>query len=467
MINLFKDVLMLSLLGSFVIVLVIVLRFIMRKVPKTFAYFLWFIPLIRLVTLSGFTSKFNVMNGLPQKVLNVAPETIDKITNFQSYTVVKESTPNFFQLLSFIWILGVCLIITYTIIKYLKLNNSLKNSINLSENIYISDEISFPFTIGIFKSKIYIPTIDDSQEYQYIMEHESTHLKRKDNIIKLVWFLVACVHWFNPIVWFAYKLMILDMEMSCDEHVVKSLNLDCKKKYSCSLVKYSCHQKLDNAILFSDSSVKVRVKNILKYHKASKRVVTLSICIFVFALFIGLSNPLAQKVDNNEGNQSNINNDFQKVDDENPINTNVVSTESPALQSKAISHMSDDYVLTEDEFIFPLSFENIEMTYGCYPEHIAIDLNADEGTQILAIADGNVIISEFDDNLGNYIKIEYANGYTSLYANCSELKVSSGDKVSKGDIVALVGNAGKSTGAHLHFEVTKDDELINPLDLYQ
>ena len=466
MINIFKDVLLLSLLGNLIIILVILIRFAMKKAPKTFSYLLWFIPLIRLVTLSGFTSKFNIMNDIQQKVLNVAPATIDVITNLQTYTVVKDNSIDYFQLISIIWVIGVGLIVLYNIINYLKLNYILKNSINIRENIYLSEDITFPFTIGVFKSKIYIPTIVDEQEYNYIIKHEKTHLKRKDNIIKLVWFLVACVHWFNPLVWIAYKLMILDMEMSCDENVIKTLNLECKKKYSSSLVKYSYHQNLSNAILFSDSSVKIRVKNILRYHKSSKRIVALSIFMFGFALFMGLSNPLAQKINDNEGNNSNINTSLPKVENtENPTNTS--STKSPSIESKVIIDVTNEYTLKESEFIFPLNIENIEISYGCYTDHVAIDIVSDEGTEILAIADGIVIHTEFDEKLGNYIEIEYANGYTSLYANCSEVKLNVGDAVSEGDVVALVGNTGQSTGAHLHFEVTKDEELINPLDLYQ
>jgi beta-lactamase regulating signal transducer with metallopeptidase domain len=150
-----------------------------------------------------------------------------------------------------------------------------------------------PFVLGLLRPKIYLPVGFNDKERSYILLHEQTHINRKDHIIKMLAFLVLSVHWFNPFVWIAFMLMSMDMELSCDERVLKEMNEDIKKPYANSLLSLATRRHILNGspLAFGEGNVKGRIKNVLNYKKPRFWVIVLA-AIIAIAVGIGLlANP--------------------------------------------------------------------------------------------------------------------------------------------------------------------------------
>lgn len=152
-----------------------------------------------------------------------------------------------------------------------------------------------PFVFGIVRPRIYLPAHIQAEERKFVLEHERVHILRRDYLIKIVAWGTLCLHWFNPAVWLAYKLMEKDMEMSCDEAVIRKLGYDVRKDYSGALLSLSCDRmKLSGCpIAFGEGAVKSRIQNILSYHKKTVAAMVFAAVLLVAAV-IGLSmNPVS------------------------------------------------------------------------------------------------------------------------------------------------------------------------------
>ena len=192
-----------------------------------------------------------------------------------------------------IWILGILVLIIYSIVSTLKLSKRLKSRNLIRDNIYESNSIEIPFVFGIIKPKIYLPLGLCQNERTYIIKHEETHIKRFDHIIKFFSFLIASITWFNPLVWIAFILMSKDMELSCDERVIKEMGNNIKKDYSTSLLSLSSSRRIigGSPLAFGGKNTKGRIKNILNYKKAGFWVSLLGVIIIILASIGLLSNP--------------------------------------------------------------------------------------------------------------------------------------------------------------------------------
>ena len=188
------------------------------------------------------------------------------------------------------------------------LKKQLKNSDLIEENIFEVKNLKTPFVLGVIKPKIYLPPGINAEEKKYILLHEQTHIQRKDHVIKILAFFILSIHWFNPLVWIAFILMSTDMELSCDERVLKEMNEDIKKPYANSLLSLAAERHILNGspLAFSEGNVKGRIKNVLNYKKPRFWVVVIAI-ILVVGVTIGCStNPI------NTAKPSNPN-DIEKI----------------------------------------------------------------------------------------------------------------------------------------------------------
>lgn len=175
------------------------------------------------------------------------------------------------------------------------LKRHLKNPQLVTQNIYEVENLKTPFVIGFIKPKIYLPVNLGIEERSYILLHEQTHINRKDHIIKIFAFIILSIHWFNPLVWIAFKLNSTDMELSCDERVLKKMSNDLKKPYATSLLSLAVGRNILNGspIAFGEGNLKERIKNVLNYKKPKFRILIISIVI-VTVVGIGLiANPKA------------------------------------------------------------------------------------------------------------------------------------------------------------------------------
>ena len=273
-----------------IFLVILAARFVLHRfAPKKYAYFLWAIILFRLLCPITIESPVSVVNErvssgevlehfMEQEVAVTAPsQTIqnDTINNSIENTpqIEQQATPtvetSIIPAVSVIWICGSVVLISYSIISLIKLRKKLEVSIPVRDNIYLADYIDTPFVLGLFNTKIYLPSSLSEKEQDYIVRHEQYHLKRKDHIIKFAAFLALCVHWMNPLVWCAFVLASKDMEMSCDEAVLKEMGVDIREEYSSSLLNMATGKTriVMTPLAFGEGDTSSRIKNVLKWKK--------------------------------------------------------------------------------------------------------------------------------------------------------------------------------------------------------
>ncbi|MDE6664325.1 MAG: M56 family metallopeptidase [Lachnospiraceae bacterium] len=326
----FIKILNMSFTASYCIISVIVLRFLLRKQAKIFSYLLWSVVLFRLICPFSISSTYSLLrvdtdiisqenidrwaaadlnqNNMEDDDIPTLPTQIntdniqDSFFNFN--TDMQEMSRNTwineaFVVASWIWAAGMALLILYSIVATLRMRYSLKNAIYIEKNIYEAEGIDTPFVFGIVRPRIYIPAYINEDERKYVLTHEEIHIVRRDYLIKILAYLVVCLHWFNPLVWVAFVLMENDMEMSCDEAVLKKLGEGVKKEYSRSLLSLSVERKLfqGSPLAFGEGNVKGRIQNILGYHKRAFITVVLAVAILIIVSVGLILNPAGDNVD--------------------------------------------------------------------------------------------------------------------------------------------------------------------------
>jgi len=311
--SIFKEFLQMSLTAVPIVLFVILIRFFLMRTPKIFSYALWAVVLFRLLCPVSFTSDFSFIGILEHSVAEgsafenrVAAE--EEVTpqvhhnelpgDFFANTTIpptighdtEKPSVSFYDIAFYVWVSGVFSIACYSLVSYVRLKKALAISMPISSNIYIADRISTPFVMGIFKPRIYLPSNIPQSESGYIISHEQHHISRKDHIIKLIAFSALCLHWFNPAVWVAFSLAMRDMEMSCDEAVLKKLGKSERADYSQALLSLSTQKQRfsPSPIAFGEGNTKTRVKNIMKYRRPTVFIVLAAIILCIATiLFLG------------------------------------------------------------------------------------------------------------------------------------------------------------------------------------
>lgn len=306
--KIFLQILNMSFTASFVIILVLIARLFLKKSPKVLSYALWGVVLFRLICPFSFESIFSLLpaktNPISQDIVYEAIPTIDTGIPAINHTVnqlLPAATPaasvNPLQIWVFIgsavWLLGMAVLLIYSIVSLAKLQKRLKNAVHDKDNIYLAKQLDTPFVMGIICPKIYLPTSLTGEEKRYILLHEQMHIKRFDHLLKIVSFFVLSLHWFNPLVWITFFISGKDMEMSCDEAVIKRLGSDVKKEYSSSLLNLATGRRIigGSPLAFGEGDTKGRIKNVLNYKKPAFWMVVIAVFVVV-ALCLGLmANP--------------------------------------------------------------------------------------------------------------------------------------------------------------------------------
>ena len=235
--ELFLTVLNMSLTASYVIIFVILIRLLLKKAPKVISYALWGVVAFRLIIPFSFESMFSLMprntNPVPiphdiiyqqSPQINSGIEVVDSFVSQSLPAPAIGASVNplqiFVEIGAYIWVLGIIALLIYSLVSILILKRRLKSAQLVEKDVFEAKNLKTPFVLGLFRPKIYIPSGLSADEKSYIILHEQTHIRRFDHMVKMVTFLILCIHWFNPLVWVAFLLMSTDMEMSCDVRVV-------------------------------------------------------------------------------------------------------------------------------------------------------------------------------------------------------------------------------------------------------
>lgn len=275
-----------SITASYLVAAVLVLRLILKRSPKWIRVALWGLVGLRLVLPFSFESVLSLIPStepLPQEFLYAATPRVQTgipyVNNMLNPVIAQSLAPaeltsaNPTQIWSFIfsqlWILGVVIMGLYALISYLIVRRRVRPSIRVTGNLYLCDSIETPFILGIGKPRIYLPSSLDQTTADHVLAHELAHLKRRDHWWKPLGFLLLTVYWFNPVMWLAYILLCRDIEMACDERVIREMDAMEKKAYSRALLQCSVPRHMIAAcpLAFGEVGVKTRIKSVLNYKK--------------------------------------------------------------------------------------------------------------------------------------------------------------------------------------------------------
>ena len=326
--RLFPIVCNMSLTASGVILAVLAVRLLLRRAPKVFAYALWAVVLFRLLCPVSVTSAVSLMGALgapaqertqrtsaveyvpadimirgtapavtqlPQTPL---PAETGGAVNAAPADAAPEAVPamSFNEpvfILTLIWLAGMVLLLAYSLVSLLRLRRRLVGTVRLRDNIYLADHIPSPFVMGLFRPKIYLPSTLTETERGYILRHEQYHIRRRDHLVKFLSFLALCIHWFNPLVWAAFVLSGKDMEMSCDEAVVRELGEDIRADYSASLLSLATGRRIvaGMPLAFGEGDTGSRIRNLLNWKRPRPWVMAVCAVVCVGLIALCAANP--------------------------------------------------------------------------------------------------------------------------------------------------------------------------------
>ncbi|MGI5893247.1 MAG: M56 family metallopeptidase [Candidatus Merdivicinus sp.] len=287
MTELFIEVLNCSFAASVAGLFVLIFRQLLRRVPRKFSYLLWVVVLFRALCPFSLESVLSLMpvqsRPIEQEIvyqqvprITTGVTAADHAANYVLQTVVP--TPEIgasvnpmqiiLEVLAFLWIFGGIFLLLWSGISYWRLSRKLKTAVRLEANVWESDQIGTALVVGFWRPRIILPNGLSAEEREVILAHERVHIARRDNWIKMLAFLAICVHWFNPFLWLCWRLAQKDMEMSCDEAVLRNMEGDPRKFYSTTLLNLSERQAgIFSPLAFGESNVKSRIRNVLRYRK--------------------------------------------------------------------------------------------------------------------------------------------------------------------------------------------------------
>lgn len=325
--RLFPIVCNMSLTASVVILAVLAVRLLLRRAPKVFSYALWAVVLFRLLCPVSVTSAVSLLGALGAPAQERSAVT--SVVEYVPADIVRNMTPTVTPLpqepfpaepgenivgtapsvtqpaapssplsgpvavLTLTWLTGMALLLLYSVVSLLRLRRRLVGAVRLEDNIYLADYIPSPFVMGLFRPKIYLPSTLTETERGYILRHEQYHLRRRDHVVKLLSFLALCVHWFNPLVWAAFILAGKDMEMSCDEAVVRELGEDIRADYSASLLSLATGRRIvaGMPLAFGEGDTGGRIRNLLNWKRPQPWIIAVCAVVCVGLIALCAANP--------------------------------------------------------------------------------------------------------------------------------------------------------------------------------
>ena len=323
--TIFIQVLDMSKTASIVILAVLLARLLLKKAPKVFSYALWAVVLFRLLCPFSWEAPVSVVPEMtsisesytlaeePISVLGAGEAAYQAVgdalngglgiqhirtTETDEAGMTRYVTTDWWSVWilfgQYVWAAGVGAMLLYSVVSYRKIRRKLLVVVPLRDNVYLADDIRSPFVAGLFRPKIYLPCNLAEKEQEYIILHEQHHIKRCDHVIKLVAFFALAIHWFNPLVWMAFVLAGKDMEMSCDEAVIRRLGSDVRAEYSASLLTLATGRRIiaGTPLAFGEGDTKGRILNLAKWKKPAVWVVIAGViaCV-VLAACLMTDNP--------------------------------------------------------------------------------------------------------------------------------------------------------------------------------
>lgn len=361
------------------------------------------------------------------------------------------------HLLAAVWVVGVLVLAVRAVAGYARLRHAVALACKTGDGCYSGDCVPVPFTLGIFRPRIYLPAALTGAARQAVVLHERTHLRRHDPQIKPLFYAVVCLHWFNPLAWLAFRQLEREMESACDEAAVRDCDAAARNAYCESILQYALQGRMaPGSLAFGQGSVKTRIVHLLHYRKIGAGA------LVVCAAAVGLSVTACMMQ--------------PQVEEATPETAETTQSE-PAPQSTATPENAVTFSANtaglpnlDDSENSPRFLCPVDYTYVIRYEsniHRGDDLAADKGTPIYAAQDGVVTYADFHYSYGYCVILDHGTGpdgnrWSTLYAHMDDYTVANGQTVKAGELIGHVGSTGNSTGNHLHFEVFLNGGVTQP-----
>ena len=484
--------------GSAMILLVLALRLFLKKhLPRGIFPTLWCAAAVRLLLPITIPTHLSVWNLLHTPATAQANGVIsDVLTPFPSLATNSIIEPAAdaagIRPMLLVWLVCAILLAAYFVIGYACMVRRFRGTrlapqpsidalldrfrFSRDPRICMSNSHRAPLTFGVFRPTVLLPEdlpVGDAQ-FQLILAHELAHIRRKDCLRKLLLTVCLCLYWWNPLVWLMVWLANRDMELACDEAVLRALGPDCKKAYALTLLDMAQRNPKSAPLCsgFAKSSAEERIRAILSFKRIPAWV---GICVSV--LFVLTASVFTTQAVNPSVLPEMEPAVQEKIPEENVAVSVPVSEPIPTTPPIMPEQETESETQPQPEvpaYIFPLEDANAEVTnpYGwqAHPVtkqkslHSGVDLAADYGTNVLAVADGTVLDCSYDAAYGYILTLEHENGVQTQYAHLSEFLVNAGAEVRQGQIIAKTGDSGWATGPHLHLGVLINGETADPLE---
>lgn len=312
--ELFLEIVNRSIAASWIVIAVLILRFCLKKAPKWVNVLLWGIVAVRLIFPFSIESALSLIPSAetvsPSIMMETAPSVqtgvpaLDQVINpviDHSLAPAPGASANPLQIwipvLTVIWLWGVAALFLYSAVSYRRLRRRVCEAVILRDNIYQSENVCSPFVLGIIRPKIYLPYHMDKREMDHVIAHEQTHIRRRDHWWKPLGFLLLTVHWFNPLLWLGYILLCRDIELACDEKVIREMGSEQRADYTQALVSCSVSRRSIAAcpLAFGEVGIKERVKSVMNYKKPAFWIILASALICAAAAVCFLTNPKTEQ----------------------------------------------------------------------------------------------------------------------------------------------------------------------------
>ena len=314
--ELYLKIVNMSIAASWLILAVLVLRPVLKKAPKWVNVLLWGIAAVRLVLPFSIESAWSLipsaetvspgimMEGSP--TIHSGIPAINSAVNpvlSESFAPAPGASANPLQIwipvLAVAWAAGVALLLAYTAVSYWRLRRRVRTAVLLRDSIFQCEAVASPFVLGVIKPRVYLPFQLDEQAVEQVIAHELAHIRRRDHWWKPLGFLLLTVYWFNPLLWLAYVLLCRDIELACDEKVIRGLDNEHRADYTQALLTCSVSRRTVAAcpLAFGEVGVKERVKSVMNYKKPAFWVVVLAVAVCAVVAVCFLTNPKSDEPD--------------------------------------------------------------------------------------------------------------------------------------------------------------------------
>ena len=298
---LFLTILHMSVCASWLVLAVLLLRLCLRRAPKWFNVLLWGIVAVRLVFPFSVESPLSL---LPRtEAIRPAITTVQtqpaQISSAAAAGGSAAPAQSWLSILAWVWLAGAAALLLYTMVSTLRLRHRVREAVRLRGNTYQSERIDSPFVLGTIRPRIYLPYRMDSRDRQHVIAHEQAHLRRGDHLWKPLGFLLLTIHWFNPLMWLSYVLLCRDIELACDEKVIKELGFEQRADYMQALVSCSVSRRRIAAcpLAFGEIGVKERVKSVMNYKKPTFWIILLVVIACIALVVCFLTDPVDSKTE--------------------------------------------------------------------------------------------------------------------------------------------------------------------------